>query len=47
MISRIWHGYTAPADADSYEQLLSTEIFTGIIDRRIPASGRSNCSGAT
>ncbi|MGB8382188.1 MAG: hypothetical protein WCG47_13280 [Dermatophilaceae bacterium] len=36
MISRIWHGYTAPADADSYEQLLSTEIFTGIIDRRIP-----------
>jgi heme-degrading monooxygenase HmoA len=35
MIARIWHGYTTPANADSYEQLLRTEIFTGIADRNI------------
>jgi heme-degrading monooxygenase HmoA len=35
MISRIWHGYTAPEDADTYEQLLRDEIFTGIAGRRI------------
>jgi hypothetical protein len=36
MISRIWHGWTAPENADSYEALLQEEIFTGIQDRRIP-----------
>jgi heme-degrading monooxygenase HmoA len=35
MICRIWHGWTAPGDADAYEALLKTEIMTGIRDRRI------------
>ena len=35
MISRIWHGWTTLANADSYESLLKTEIFTGIQNRRI------------
>jgi heme-degrading monooxygenase HmoA len=30
MISRIWHGWTTPADADAYEQLLRSEILPGI-----------------
>lgn len=36
MISRIWHGYTTPDNADAYEALLRSEIFTGIADRQIP-----------
>jgi heme-degrading monooxygenase HmoA len=36
MISRIWHGYTTPVNANSYENLLKEEIFTGIRDRNIP-----------
>jgi hypothetical protein len=36
MISRIWHGYTTRANAESYEALLKEEIFTGIRDRHIP-----------
>jgi heme-degrading monooxygenase HmoA len=35
MISRIWHGWTAPANADTYENLLRHEIFEGIVGRRI------------
>ena len=35
MICRIWHGWTAPTDADAYEALLKSEILTGIQDRRI------------
>ena len=35
MISRIWHGYTTPENADTYEQLLKSEIFVGIKDRNI------------
>jgi antibiotic biosynthesis monooxygenase (ABM) superfamily enzyme len=35
MICRIWHGWTAPADADAYEALLKSEILTGIRHRRI------------
>jgi hypothetical protein len=35
MISRIWHGYAIPANADAYEELLKSEIFTGIRNRRI------------
>jgi heme-degrading monooxygenase HmoA len=35
MISRIWHGYTTPANADAYETLLKEEIFAGIRGRRI------------
>ena len=36
MISRIWRGWTTPDDADPYEQLLRTEIFPGILARRVP-----------
>ncbi len=36
MILRIWHGWTAPADADAYERLLKEEILVGIGDRNIP-----------
>jgi len=35
MISRIWHGYTTPDNADLYESLLKTEIFKGIKNRQI------------
>jgi heme-degrading monooxygenase HmoA len=35
MISRVWHGWTTPANADAYEALLKSEIFTGIKDRQI------------
>jgi antibiotic biosynthesis monooxygenase (ABM) superfamily enzyme len=36
VISRIWHGWTMPANADAYEALLKNEIFVGIRGRRIP-----------
>ncbi|HLO15649.1 MAG TPA: hypothetical protein VK206_12515 [Anaerolineales bacterium] len=36
MISRIWHGYTTPENADIYEALLKEEIFVGIRNRHIP-----------
>jgi heme-degrading monooxygenase HmoA len=36
MICRVWHGWTTPADADKYEQLLKHEIFEGIVGRAIP-----------
>lgn len=35
MISRIWHGWTTSENADAYENLLKTEIFPGIIAKRI------------
>ena len=35
MISRIWHGWTTPQNADTYEALLKEEIFAGIQNRRI------------
>lgn len=35
MISRIWHGWTTLQNADAYESLLQTEIFTGIQNRQI------------
>ncbi len=35
MISRIWHGYTTPENADIYEGLLKEEIFVGIKGRNI------------
>jgi heme-degrading monooxygenase HmoA len=35
MISRIWHGYTIPGNADQYEALLREEIFVGIQERHI------------
>jgi antibiotic biosynthesis monooxygenase (ABM) superfamily enzyme len=36
MISRIWHGWTKPENADAYEKLLKEEIFTGIQSLEIP-----------
>ncbi len=35
MISRIWHGWTTPENADAYEALLKNEIFVGINSLRI------------
>ena len=35
MISRIWHGWTTPDNADAYETLLKNEIFVGIAGRHI------------
>jgi hypothetical protein len=35
MISRIWHGWTTPQNADACESLLRQEIFRGIVGRRI------------
>ncbi len=35
MISRIWHGWTNHDNADAYEKLLRTEIFTNIQKRSI------------
>ena len=36
MIERIWHGWTLPENADTYEDLLKTEIFPGIAAKNIP-----------
>ncbi|UCD44779.1 MAG: antibiotic biosynthesis monooxygenase [Candidatus Bathyarchaeota archaeon] len=33
MISRVWHGWTSPENADAYESLLEREILTGIQSR--------------
>lgn len=35
MIARVWRGWTTPAMADAYESLLKTEIFPGILEKRI------------
>jgi heme-degrading monooxygenase HmoA len=35
VISRIWHGWTTRENADAYETLLRTEIFSGIATRSI------------
>lgn len=35
MIARIWHGWTTPANADAYHQLLEREVFPGIRGRGI------------
>ena len=35
MIARIWYGYTTPQNADAYETLLRTEIFSGILARNV------------
>lgn len=35
MISRVWHGWTNRDNADAYEELLRTEIFTNIAERSI------------
>ena len=35
MVLRIWHGYTTHANADIYENLLKTEIFPEIGNKKI------------
>lgn len=35
MIYRIWHGYTAPDNAATYEVLLKREIFHGIEQKKM------------
>ncbi len=35
MIARIWHGYTTPANAEIYENLLKQEIFIGIENKNV------------
>lgn len=35
MISRIWHGWTSPGNADAYESLLKKEIFVNIGNKNI------------
>ena len=35
MIARIWHGWTKPADAKAYENMLRNEIFPSIAGRNI------------
>ena len=35
MISRLWHGWTTPENADSYEALIRSAIFPGILGRGI------------
>jgi heme-degrading monooxygenase HmoA len=35
MISRIWHGWTVPENADTYEKMLKEEILVGIQNRGI------------
>ena len=39
MISRIWHGWTTPENADAYEELLKKEIFVGIGERELAGYG--------
>lgn len=36
MITRIWHGWTKPENADAYESLLRHEVVLHIQDRQIP-----------
>ncbi len=40
MIARLWHGWTTPENADTYERLLRTEIFPGILARHVPGFRR-------
>jgi heme-degrading monooxygenase HmoA len=35
LISRVWHGWTTPRNADAYEALLKEEVFVGIRGRKI------------
>jgi hypothetical protein len=35
MIARIWHGWTSPENADTYEALLRDEVFLGIKRRQM------------
>jgi antibiotic biosynthesis monooxygenase (ABM) superfamily enzyme len=39
MIARIWRGWTSPADAKRYENMLRDEIFPSIAARKISGYG--------
>jgi len=36
MISRVWHGWTTPANAAAYEHLLQTQVLPGIAAKDLP-----------
>ncbi len=36
MISRVWHGWTTPENADDYERIVTTEVLPEIAARQIP-----------
>lgn len=36
MISRIWHGYTSPENADRYQAIVTEEVIPGILEMKIP-----------
>ena len=36
MISRVWHGWTTPDNADAYEHIVTTEVLPAIAARQIP-----------
>ena len=40
MIGRVWHGWTTPQNADTYESLLRSEIFPGIFAKNVPGFQR-------
>lgn len=40
MIVRIWQGWTLPHNADSYEALLRTTVFPGILAKNVPGFRR-------
>ena len=42
MITRIWHGWTTLENANTYEQLLKTEIFPGIENKNIKGFKKIN-----
>jgi antibiotic biosynthesis monooxygenase (ABM) superfamily enzyme len=35
MISRVWHGWTTPENADAYERVVTTEVMPAIAAREI------------
>ena len=34
MIARVWHGYTKPEHADSYESMLKPELLPGVSKKK-------------
>ncbi|KAJ56654.1 hypothetical protein ACMU_06840 [Actibacterium mucosum KCTC 23349] len=40
MITRIWHGYTTPENADAYQAVVTGEVIPGIIAMNIPGFER-------
>lgn len=35
-VKRVWHGWTTPENADTYQNLLHNEVFPGIEAKNIP-----------